>query len=333
MIAIHKSTGFAERWIAYCEKNDIAYKIVNAYDNDIVSQVTDCDAFMWHHHQMNPADIVIAKPILFALEQAGVKVFPDFPTNWHFDDKVGQKYLLEVLDIPLVPTTVFYSKKKAQQWANTTTFPKVFKLRGGAGSANVKLVKTNKEAQKLIRKAFGKGFKNYDACGSLKERWRKWRLGKTSAIDVVKGLMRFIYSPPFAKALGREVGYVYFQDFIPNNDHDIRIVVIGVKSFAIKRIARKGDFRASGSGNILYEKELFDKNTIRLAFEINEKLKSQCTAMDFVYQNGQPKVVEISYGFVPACYESCPGYWDKNLNWHEGKFDPYGWMVENMMKI
>jgi len=27
-----------------------------------------------------------------------------------------------------------------------------------------------------------------------------------------------------------------------------------------------------------------------------------------------------------------PGNWDKNLNWHEGKFDPYGWMVEELLK-
>ena len=104
------------------------------------------------------------------LEQAGVKVFPDFRTNWHFDDKLGQKYLLEALGIPLVPTHVFYDKKTALEWASKTTFPKVFKLRGGAGSANVKLARTKKEAVKLIRKAFGKGFSNYDAMGSLKER-------------------------------------------------------------------------------------------------------------------------------------------------------------------
>jgi hypothetical protein len=54
--------------------------------------------------------------------------------------------------------------------------------------------------------------------------------------------------------------------------------------------------------------------------------------MDFVYDSGQPQVVEIGYGFSPEGYDPCPGYWDKNLNWHEGKFDPYGWMVEEVLK-
>lgn len=332
-IAIHhKNSSFSDRWMRYCEENNIDYKIVNIYDNDIINQLYDCGALLLHHHQSSVKDVILAKPILFALQQAGIRVFPDFNTTWHFDDKLGQKYLLEALGAPLVPTYVFYDKNTALEWAAKTTFPKVFKLRGGAGSANVKLVKTRNEAKKLILRAFGKGFSNYDTMGSMKERWRKWRSGKTSITDVVKGVVRFVYPPQFTKVLGREVGYVYFQDFIPNNDHDIRVIVIGDKAFAIKRMVRKNDFRASGSGNILYEKHNFNENDIQLTFEIHEKLKSQCTAMDFVYDNGQPKIVEISYGFVKEVYDACTGYWDKDLNWHEGKFNPYGWMVEEVLK-
>lgn len=333
LIAIHNSTsGFHPRWIAWCEKNNIPYKLVNCYANDLVQELSDCNALMWHHHQGSPRDLLAAKPILFALEQAGIKTFPNFNTNWHFDDKLGQKYLLEAIGAPLVPTYVFYDKKTALEWIASTTFPKVFKLRGGAGSANVKLAKTHKAAKTLINKAFGRGFSNYDAWGSLKERWRKWRLGKTSMTDVIKGIMRFVYPPPFANALGKEVGYVYFQDFIPNNDHDIRVIVIGNKAFAIKRMVRKNDFRASGSGMIRYEKDNFKDEWIKLAFHLNDRIQSQSLAIDYVFENGEPYLVEISYGFVKEVYDPCVGYWDKELNWHEGKFDPYGWMVEEVLK-
>lgn len=333
MIAIHNNnSGFHPRWITWCVKNNIPYKLVNCYANDLIEELKDCVALMWHHHQGSPSDLNIAKPILFALEQAGIKVFPDFNTTWHFDDKVGQKYLLEAIGAPLVPSYVFVDKKTALHWAAATSFPKVFKLRGGAGSANVRLVPSAHVAKKLIKKAFGKGFSNYDKWGSIKERYRKWRLGKTSFFDLIKGFVRLAAPPPFTKVLGREVGYAYFQDFIPNNDHDIRVIVIGDKAFAIKRMVRKNDFRASGSGNILYDKQYFDDQVIKLSFDIHFKLKSQCTAMDFVYDKGEPKVVEISYGFSPEGYDPCPGYWDKNLTWHEGKFDPYGWMVEEVLK-
>lgn len=332
-IAIHNSNdGFHSKWVKYCEENMILYKIVNCYAFDLIEQLKDCKALMWHFHQGNPKDIIFAKELIFALEQSGFKVFPNFSTAWHFDDKIGQKYLLEAIEAPLVPTWVFYDKFEAIHWINTTCFPKVIKLRGGAGSQNVNLVTDKINAKKLVHKAFGKGFPLYDAYGSMKERLRLYHLGKSNIRDLIKGLIRFIVPPLYASVGGRDKGYIYFQEFIPFNNCDVRIIVIDDKAFAIKRMVRVGDFRASGSGNILYDKDLFDKSTLKLAFELSNKLKTQCIAFDFVYQNQRPLVVEISYGFLPSVYVDCPGYWDHKLNWHEGKFDPYGWMVDGLLK-
>jgi glutathione synthase/RimK-type ligase-like ATP-grasp enzyme len=329
MIAIHNSnSGFHSRWLAYCKQKGIPFKLVNCFANDLISQLEGCNVLMWHHSQNDPKALLAAKSILFALEHAGIKVFPDFRTNWHFDDKVGQKYLLEALNIPLAQTWVFYSKQEALNWCSQTTFPKVFKLRRGAGSSNVRLIKTQKEAERVIRKAFGQGFTNYDGLGNLKERYRKWKLGKTTTWDVIKGMLRLFKKPAYNKIAGRESGYVYFQEFIPGNDHDIRVIVIGDKAFAIKRMVRYNDFRASGSGHILYEKEHFKDEWIQLAFQINDKIKAQSLALDYVFKDGNPVVVEISYGFAPEGYDSCVGYWDRNLNWYEGPIDPYGWMID-----
>ena len=329
MIAIHKNkSSFSDRWISHCKKNEISYKIVNCYASDIIEQLENCDALMWHHNHMYSKDILFAQKLLFALEHSGKVVFPDFNTAWHFDDKVAQKYLLESLATPLVSSYVFYDKTEARNWIAQTSFPKVFKLRGGAGSANVKLVKDKAAALKLVRKAFGRGFKQNDPVEGLKERWRRFRLGKIDIFSLLKGIVRFVYPTKFARIAGREIGYAYFQDFIPNNNSDIRIIVIQQKAFAIKRMVRENDFRASGSGSILYEKELFNENTIRLAFQIAKKMQGQSVALDFIYDDGMPKVVEVSYGFVETGYDECPGYWDEALKWHEGKFDPCEWMVD-----
>ena len=95
-IAIHKSNwGFSPDWIKYCQQNGVPYKIVNCYDSDIVTQLKDCTVLLWHHHHSSAKDVLFAKELLFSLEQSGFKVFPEFNSNWHFDDKVGQKYLLE----------------------------------------------------------------------------------------------------------------------------------------------------------------------------------------------------------------------------------------------
>lgn len=330
MIAIHQSTsGFHPRWTAYCEKEGIPFRRVNCYANDIIDQLAGCDALLWHHSQGNPKDILIARQILFALEHTGFRVFPDFRTAWHFDDKLGQKYLLERIGAPLAPAYVFFDRAEALRWAARTDYPKVWKLRGGAGSANVRLVRSRAEAERRIRRAFGRGFPPYDAWGSLRERWRKYRSGIGGLRDLAKGVVRLGYPPEFSRTGGRERGYVYFQDFIPGNDADIRIVVIGQRAFGLKRFVRANDFRASGSGHFVYEREVFDEGCVALAFQLSDALRSQCMAYDFVFDaDRNPLLVEISYGFSPEGYDDCPGYWDRGLNWQEGKFNPQGWMVE-----
>ncbi|KAA6348154.1 Ribosomal protein S6--L-glutamate ligase [termite gut metagenome] len=327
-IAIHINKGFAECWIAYCKDKNISYKIVNCYDNNIIEQLSDCDALMWAHHQADYKDCLFAKQLLYSLEISGKKVFPNFNTCWHFDDKVGQKYLLESIGAPLVPSYVFYSKKEALDWVNKTTFPKVFKLRGGAGSANVKLAKTKKQATSLINKAFGRGFSQFDKLGNLKERIRKFKEGKGSFWGLFKGIARLFITTEFAKMHANEKGYVYFQDFIPDNKFDIRIVVVGDKACGIKRLVRKNDFRASGSGNSTQKKSEINDKCVRIAFELNHKLKTQSIAIDFVFKNNQPLIVETSYGFVTKVYE---GYWDSNMVWYEGNCSPLDWVIDNLI--
>lgn len=333
-IAIHQRKGsFSDRWISYCKKQNIPYKVVNAYDSDIVKQVEDCDAFMWHHVQWSYKDVLFAKQLLYSLQLAGKKVFPDFNTCWHFDDKVGQKYLLESIDAPLVTSYIFYTEKEALSWIKQTTFPKVFKLRGGAGSSNVKLVHTRSEARTFVKKAFGRGFSQFNRWGNLKEKIRKYKEGRNSFLGVLKGLGRMVIPTEFAKMHQREKGYIYFQDFVPNNRYDIRICVVADKAFALKRLCRKNDFRASGSGNIIFNKTQIDERCVKIAFEVNEKLGMQSVAFDFVFdENNNPLIVEISYGYSVAAYDKCEGYWDKEMNWYPGtNFDFCGWMVEEML--
>lgn len=45
----------------------------------------------------------------------------------------------------------------------------------------------------------------------------------------------------------------------------------------------------------------------------------------------EPEIVEFCYGFSVEVYDPCPGYWDTELNWHEGKFNPQEWMLESLI--
>lgn len=331
-IAIHHREGsFSGRWIDYCKCENIDYKIVNAFDNDIIEQVENCDIFMWHHHHGQYNDVVVAKKILFSLEQAGLKVFPDFNTGWHFDDKVAQMYLFQSIGASLVPSYVFYDKKTALIWADKTSYPKVFKLKGGAGASNVKLVKNEKSAKKLINQAFGKGFPQFDRLNHFKERYNNYKSGRDTLLGVIKGAGRSVISTDFAKQQPREKGYVYFQDFIPNDGFDIRVVVInGRKAAAEKRFVRDNDFRASGSGKFSYEN--IDIKVIKESFRIASRLNLQSVAFDFVIDGyGNPLVIEMSYGFGTKGIEGVVGYWDQELNWCGDGFRPQEWIIKELI--
>ncbi len=331
-IGIHPNQGSAsDKWIAYCDERSIPYKIVNCYQSDIVEQLEDCYALLWHFHHNSIKDKLLAKQLLFSLQQAGKKVFPDFNTSWHFDDKVGQKYVFEALEIPHIPSQVFYQKNQAISWAKSVDYPKVFKLRNGAGSSNVRKVRSYSHARKLINKAFGKGFLPIDRWYRLREAVRTFDWTAASLQRFVKGGIRVVIPIKYARTQKREKGYVYFQDFIPNNDSDVRVIVVGDKAFAAKRMVRKNDFRASGSGVFNFNKEVININAIRIAFEAVRKLKTQCIAFDFVFdKNKQPLIVEISYAFCTV-YDQCRGYWNKDLQWIDENFSPQELMLGSVI--
>src|SRR5690606_9843799 len=107
----------------------------------------------------------------------------------------------------------------------------------------------------------------------LKDRFGKYLSGVESLKGVLKGLARTVVPPPYARGKGKERGYVYFQEFVGGNDSDIRVVVIGGRAFAIRRMVRKNDFRASGSGRILYDPAIIPLSAVAMAFELAGRME------------------------------------------------------------
>lgn len=333
-IAIHYIEGvpggFNSGWIGACKELGCEVKLVNAYDSDIMDQLRDCDAFMWH---WNPADNLFAKQLIASIESMGIPVFPDVHTCWHFDDKVGQKYLFEALGIPAAKAWVFYDKNAALEWAADTSWPKVFKLRGGAGAVNVKLLHSFREAKRQIGIMFGKGCPPATAFSDFKTKFRKHKRNGSLLQTAFRTLPSAIWRLINRKRAGNDRGYVYFQEFIPDNSFDIRVVVVGDKAFAIRRNCRPGDFRASGSGEIQYAKDLIPIECVRIAFKAAKKMKMQSAAFDFVKAGGsQWQIVEVSYGYSPRAYDDCDGFWTDDLVWHDERVLFEKWMVEMIVK-
>ncbi len=327
--------GFAKRWVEYCVQSNIKYVLIDVYRNDVVEQLKNCDAFMWYYDHLSKKDRQVAKRLLTAIEHSGKICFPSINENWHYDDKVGQKYLLEAIEAPLIPSYVFYDKKDALEWAHHTSWPKVFKLTGGAGSSNVKMIKNVNEAIKVINRSFGKGYSIFNQRKYfLEERISKYK-DNGSLYSLVKSF-RHLLKPLNQEWVNHiEKDYVYFQEFMPGNEYDLRLIVINQnKIFGLKRYNRKNDFRASGSGNMEFLNNDVDQSILKLVLDMSVKLKMNSVAYDIVFDtNKNPVIIEISYAYSTSAYEKCPGYWDTDLNWIQGEIGNYSaWLVEKVIE-
>lgn len=329
------TTGFEGGWIEKCKSDGLDFVLLRPYDGDLIAKLKELKIthFLWHWHHSSPRDWLFARQLLLSVEEMGIKVFPDIRTCCMFDDKIGEKYLLESLDLPLVKTWVFYYKKEALDWARSASWPKVFKLRAGAGSKNVVLVKSYSQCKRLISTMFGPGIPSANVAGHIKG---TAKIIKKSPMFVLKKIGRiphYIKGIMERRKLPRQRGYCLFQEFVPNNKSDIRIVVVGDHAIGLRRMVPAGDFRASGSGMIDYDYRKIPIETVQTAFRCAQRLKSQSLAIDFVTtESGEFLIVEISYGYSAPAYYSCPGYWDKSLIWHEdGNVRPEYWILENLI--
>jgi len=336
VIAIHHRPGsFSDQWLEYCDLHNVPHKQVNCFASDIIDQMADCDGLLWHWAHHDYRAVLFARQLIHSVERMGKQVFPNSRTCWHYDDKVGQKYLLEAVGAPLIPSYVFYSAGDALKWVETADFPKVFKLRGGAGSVNVSLVESRRQARALIGKAFGRGFSPVNRWSILKDKAALLRRSRTLAAlkNCVKAAGCCVVPGRLERHVARQKDYVYFQDFLPGNAYDTRLVVIGNRCFGVRRYCRKGDFRASGSGLLEYDPALFDKTLLDTAFQTAERLGSQSLAFDFLYDvHRRPQIGEVSYAFPSGPFlEDCPGYWDRELTWIAGRTKPTHCMIEDFI--
>lgn len=330
----HSSTGFSSRWIEYCRNNGIAHEIVDCYDTDVIGRIEAFDGLLWHFDHNEPTDLLMARHVLLAAEHIGLATFPNAATCWHFDDKIAQKYLLQAIGAPLVPTHVFYDEQAALTWLKTARFPLVRKLRRGAGSFNVRMIKDYQGARRHCGRMFGRGLSPVPR--AFADSRRRLRQMSDSRVfwDRVRRLPAHVrlMRERRRRALP-ERGYVLFQEFMPGNDYDTRIAVVGQRAWGFTRDVRKGDFRASGSGAIRYDLERIHPDAVKIAFTVAAALRSQSTAFDFLLDPiGKPVIVEVSFGYAPAPVHDAPGHWEPDLSWHPGHTWPEHAILSDLLQ-
>jgi len=255
------STNWSLSWVEYCKNNKIEWKVVNPFKIGVIDELLDFDIILWHYSNYSFKDMLMARNILFTLEDRGKLVFPAFKDAWHYDDKLAETYLLESVGAPIPKSYYYYSIEDVRLDVDNgaISFPVIAKLRNGSGSHNVKKINSREELINYAQKMFTSGINSAPSLLYKTSSNVKSAKNLRTFIKRAKRIPEFLRSLSNAKKFNRERGYVYLQEFVPNEGFDLKIVTVGDKLSFIGRNIRSGEFRASGGGICFTTKEKLPK--------------------------------------------------------------------------
>lgn len=157
-----------------------------------------------HHPDVRSRD---KRAVAYMAQRPELILIPDYRSSVLYDDKAEQQRQLARW---MPKTAIFYSPGAADRALARIGLPLMSKCAEGAGSYNVRLIRTRDEAMREVSVAFSEG---------LPAHYRQ-----------------------------RQEGYLLWQQFLPGNDYDFRVIAAGRERLILRRGNRsESDPRASGS--------------------------------------------------------------------------------------
>lgn len=225
--------------------------------------------FMHMHH--HPQVRILHKRMMAIMSMnPDLRLIPDYRSSVLYDDKTEQARQLSRW---MPRTHIFYTPGGARRFLEANhKFPFLSKTAEGASSHNVRLISTIDQAKLEIRQAFS-------------DLGIKCHYGQ------------------------QQRGYLLWQDFIPGNEGDIRIVAVGTKRLILRRGNRPDRPMASGSGRLTPIVDLTDLQA-RLALEVaNEFFAAEqfkWAGIDMVRDaEGKWYILETTVGWTLNGYYEC----------------------------
>ena len=210
--------------------------------------------------------------IIYYLELSGAKLIPDFKFLKANNNKVFMELLLKRL-IPetrlLLNNRAFGCYEEALPELGNLKFPQVYKQSAGAMSSGVGI------AQNLTE---------------LKSNLKKISRSSNLIIDL-KDKLRSLRHPGYQPESRHRNKFV-LQDFIPGLDGDYKILIFADKYYVLKRGIKPEDFRASGSGIKLFEKDI-PNGILDFAREVFKKLNVPNLSLDIAFNGEEFFLIEF----------------------------------------
>lgn len=198
--------------------------------------------------------------VLYPLHLRNV-LLPSYELFRCHEDKAFQEVVRRGIGLGRPGGLLFGSLRELEQHRDSLDFPCVLKLPAGFGSSSVWRVDSYNQCCELIRKLFSARV----SLARKTVRGLKWLLRlESTSMDRVGG----------------PVGRFVIQDFIPQLEHDWKVLVFGDRYYALKRLVRTGDFRASGSGRLVFARP--SDMLLDFARDCKERLNTPFASLDIV---------------------------------------------------
>jgi glutathione synthase/RimK-type ligase-like ATP-grasp enzyme len=249
----------------FLENNTFSYDFYDLRSSDWLENSRNFDLFIGILSSEFSHLQEMRKKFFILEKMLGKKCFPSYKHMILYEDKTLETYIAKVAGLHFAPTYIFNNKKEALTAIHNLHFPLISKIDPESGSMGVQWVADQHRAARIIKQAFSQ-----------------------------KG--RATQSLYF-----RQTDYVYFQDFVPNDGFDIRVIMVGSYAFGYYRKVPQGDFRASGMN--LVEKRELPAAAIQLARQAYQFIKSPMLVVDMIHDSkGNYFIIEIS----PICQMESP---------------------------
>jgi glutathione synthase/RimK-type ligase-like ATP-grasp enzyme len=220
-----------ELYVEACKDLEVDYELVDIIGANWMDNVrrSQCDGFL-----VRPSpryDVwkrMFDERLYFVERKLNKFIYPTYDELFMYENKRIMAYWLTLHAIPSPKTWVLYDREEALRFLERTEYPIVFKTHIGATATGVEIMRTRREARRLIDRVFTIGY-GRKMCISLK--------GLLKNKIAVPGLNPAYY-------LEREYKTALIQEYVPNV-REWRVTCIGGSYFGYEKLKR-GDFHSGG---------------------------------------------------------------------------------------
>lgn len=250
--------------------------------------------------------------VLLDLQYRGLVLLPRFELFRAHHNKVFMEMIRDSLWNESLKTIKSYSVYGVEDLNNMFSviehclgYPMVLKMSSGSGARGVALANTPRELKVKVRKMTSVIYKNYST---------PW----------YSGVMLSKIKSRIKQVMGKKVNKITYpqekviiQNFISNLHYDYKVLVFGNKYYTLKRLTRKNDFRASGSGKFIFPESITPEieSILSMAKALYEELCVPILSVDIAYDGKKSHVIEFQcVSFGPYTLQFSPMYFKQDTN-------------------